>query len=112
MSRRHYYGYNRGRQGSKVFWIFLGIVAFAAIYFPFFGGNLRYQIGTFVSQIFQTIGIYLFIGGVVLLFYGLVRLKLKSMLLGGILLWVAITFVEPGLWGILTNGVSVPKGYH
>lgn len=118
MSRRDYYGYHRGRRGSKVFWVFFGIVAFAAIYFPFFGGNLRYQIGSFVSGIFEQIGTFLFYGGLILLGIGFIRMftgglkDIKLALLGVLLLWVALNFFNPGLWGIVTHGKEVPQGYH
>lgn len=118
MSRRDYYGVKRGRRGSTVFWIFFGIVAFAAIYFPFFGGNLRYQIGSTVSSIFSKIGSFLLFGGLILLSIGLIRIftggfkGIKTAVLGVMLIWVAITFFEPGIWGILTHGEAVPKGYH
>ncbi len=118
MSRRDYYSFQRGRRGSKVFWIFFGIVAFAAIYFPFFGGNLKYQIGNAVSGIFDQIGRFLFFGGLILLGIGFLRMftgsfkGIKLALLGVILLWVAINFFDPGLWGILTHGKGVSQGYH
>lgn len=118
MSRRNYYGYNRGRRGSVVFWIFFGIVSFAAIYFPFFGGNLRYLIGDFVSGIFAKIGSFLFFGGLILLGIGFIRMftggfkGIKIALLGLILVWVSLNFFDPGLWGILTHSEAVPKGYH
>lgn len=120
MSRRDYYGYRRGRRGSIVFWIFLGIVAFAAIYFPFFGGNSKYQVGSYVSGIFHNLGLCLFIGGLFFIGIGLIRMMLpkgfkpgiKMALLGGILVWIAINFFEPSLWGFITNLEPVPKGYH
>ena len=116
--RRDSYGFNRGRRGSTVFWIFFGIIAFAAIYFPFFGGNLRYQIGSFTTGIFDKIGLIFLIGGMILVGIGLIRIftgKLKGIkigLLGVILVWIALNFFDPGLWGILANGNAVPKGYH
>lgn len=118
MSRRDYYGYQRGRRGSKVFWVFFGIVAFAAIYFPFFGGNLRYQIGNFVSDLFEKIGTFILYGGLMLLGFGFFRMftgslkGVKVALLGVILIWVAINFFNPGLWGIITHGKEISQGYH
>ena len=103
MSRRDYYGYHRERRGSKVFWAFFGIVAFAAIYFPFFGGALRYQIGDFVSGIFTKIGSFLLFGGLILLGIGFIRMftgslkGVKLALLGIILIWVSLNFFNPGL---------------
>lgn len=118
MSRRDYYGYQKGKRGSKVFWIFFGIVAFVAIYFPFFGGNLRYQIGNFVSGIFDQVGLFLLFGGLILLGIGFIKMftgslkGIKLALLGVILIWVSLNFFNPGLWGIVTHGKEVPQGYH
>lgn len=115
--RRDSYGFNRSRRGSTVFWIFFGIIAFAAIYFPFFGGNLRSQIGNFTTGIFSKIGLLLFFGGLILLGIGLITIvtgKLKGIkiaLLGFILVWVAMNFFDPGLGGVLTNN-AFPRGYY
>jgi len=66
MSRYKSYGYNGRRRGSKVFWIFLAIILFGAIYYPFYGKDLRFEIGTLVSEVFNTIGALLIIIGIIL----------------------------------------------
>ena len=36
-----------------ILWFFFGFIGFIVIYFPLFGGNLRYTTGSFFSTIFK-----------------------------------------------------------
>ncbi len=118
MSRFDNYGYSRGRRGSTVLWIFVGIVAFTTLFYPFFGGNLRYGIGNFISGIFFAIGRVLFIGGIFLLMIGFVAILfsglkgIKIALLGLFLMILGSLFMEPGNFGLVSQGKPAPKGYH
>ena len=120
MSDYDSFGYTQQKRGSKVFWIITGIIAFAAIYFPFFGGNLRYTIGSRVDYILIQVGKYLFIAGLLMFGLGLLYMiisggglrGLKPMIIGFLLMAFAGWLVNPGGLGQITHGVPVPKGYH
>lgn len=124
MGKYNSFGYSQRSRGSKVFWIILGIVAFAAIYFPFFGGNLRYVVGSGVGSVFTQygaiIGKYLLIVGLLMFLFGFLNLILmggglrgvKPMILGFLLMVLATWIIDPGSLGTYTHGAPVPKGYH
>ena len=86
MSRYKSYGYNGRRRGSKVFWIFIAIILFGAIYYPFYGKNLQYQIGILVLRVFSTVGLLLIIIGFLLMGIGVLMVSaqksLKNFLIG------------------------------
>ena len=118
----HYdnYGYARGRKGSTVLWLLLGIVAFATLYYPFFGGNLKFKIGSFVEPfltffgtLFVIVGLILVGVGFILLFTSSMRKGIKLALYGFLILILGFAFVEPGSFGFISHvGKPAPKGYH
>ena len=61
MGRRYdnYGGKREKKRGSHIFWVFMGIIVFAAIFYPFFGGDLRYEIGFVVSDFLKSAGLLL-----------------------------------------------------
>ena len=120
MSRYDTYGYSQGRRGTAVFWIFFAILAFAAIYFPFFGGNLRYQVGNTVDGILTKIGNIIYVLGALLMVIGFLKLflsrggmgALRPMILGFLLLIIATWLVNPGDITTLSINQPAQKGYH
>jgi hypothetical protein len=107
------------KNGSSILWVFFGIIGFLLIYFPLFGGNLRYTTGTFFSGIFTIAGTICCTLGILLLAWGFLTLictrsfkALFIMLFGFFLLMLGSFFLEPGTLGMITDGKKVPKGYH
>ena len=104
---------------NVVFWVFFGIIGFLAIYFPFFGPNLRFQTGMMLSKVFTTVGTVLvtlgalmFIWGLLSLFCGRTSSGVKVMLLGFVMMFLGGYFINPALIGAGGTGREVPKGYH
>ncbi|MBA7643664.1 hypothetical protein ES703_51396 [subsurface metagenome] len=120
MVRYDNYGYARGRKGSTVLWLLLGIVAFATLYYPFFGGNLKFKVVSFVEPILTFFGtFFLIIGGIlvvvgfILLFTQSIGKGIKLSLYGFLLIILGLAFVEPGSFGFISHvGRPAPKGYH
>lgn len=116
MSRKDYYGFNKSRRGSTVFWIFFGIIVFAALYFPLFGGNLKYLIGSYVTGIFEKIGAILYVAGLFLMVIPVFFIRSKKFwklfFLGLAFYVLSIMFFNPRFWGVVTNLTPVSKGYH
>lgn len=113
MSRYDGYSYNRGKRGSNVFWIFVGILAFCAIYFPFFGANLRYKVGNSVGNVLTQVGGYIILFGFILIIIGIVQLIGKSglksfrpMIIGVFLIAVGTWFINPGSFATISHGAS------
>ena len=110
------------RNSRTIVFIFLGIIVFIFVFFPFYGINLRYQVGSVFSKIFDTIGmICLLIGGVetaisVLGIFMGRSVNTKTFILGIVLLWVGCwcTGAVLNLFGftIGDSGVSGNPGYH
>ena len=107
------------KRGSSILWIFFGIIGFIAIYFPLFGGNLRFTTGMYFSRIFTLAGTVCRTLGIIILAWGFLMLicthsfkSLKIMLFGFFLLILGSFFLEPGTIGVITDGKAVPKGYH
>jgi len=121
MVRYDNYGYARGRKGSTVLWLLLGIVAFATLYYPFFGGNLKFKIGSFVEPFLTFFGTFFLIVGAILIGIGFIMLfisggggkGIKLALYGFLFLILGLAFVEPGSFGFISHvGRPAPKGYH
>ena len=89
-----YYLPDQRKTSRATMYIFFGILTFILVFFPFYGINLRYQVGFVFSKIFDTIGmISLMVGGVMTLISFLSVFTGRSVntkyLIGGILLlWV------------------------
>ena len=112
-------GFRNKKGGSSILWVFFGIIGFLAIFFPFFGGNLRYTTGTHLSRIFTLAGTVCSTLGIIILAWGFLMLicthsfkSLKIMFFGFFLLMLGSLFLEPGTFGVITDGKAVPKGYH
>ena len=110
---------NKKKGGSSILWVFFGIIVFLAIYFPLFGGNLRYTTGSFFSGIFKTAGNVCCTLGILLLAWGFLTLictrsfkAISIMLFGFFLLMLGNFLLEPGTFGVISDGKVVPKGYH
>lgn len=117
MKRRNYYNYNQKRRGSKVFWIFIGIIAFAAIFFPFFGSNLVYQIQSAYSIVREIGKILCLVGSFMLVLGSFVFLFIsrkggKYILIGLILIIIGLIFIDPFNFNFYFNFSKSSKGYH
>lgn len=121
------FGYSQRRRGSKVFWIITAIIAFATIYYPFFGGSLRYEISSNVNSALTEFGSYILLAGLILFVLGVIIMfatqslsrAIRFLALGYILMVFASYFVDPGHLGIIAPpspvgapGAKPPKGYH
>ncbi len=107
------------RSPNKAFLAFLGILAFIAIYVPFFGSNLRYQTGTIFKFIFNTIGSLFLVLGITCLIINLLMIFLKKVNVGGfiisfLLLWIGAFLTDTSfmIFGIFFGGNRPPTGYH
>lgn len=101
------------------YWILFGILGFIVIYFPFFGGNLRYQMsGTlsattnYFGTIFYKIGMFVLVWGILSLFCTGGKRGISVMIIGCLILVISMYFLNPGTIGSLSGGKSLPKGYH
>jgi len=111
------------RRNSRIpVFIFLGILVFVFVFFPFYGMNLRYHVAAVFSKIFDTIGIIcLFAGGIAtsISLIGILvgrSINTKTFIIGIVLLWVGCwcTGAVLDLFGITIgdSGVSGNPGYH
>lgn len=110
---------NRKKKTNFILWFFFGFIGFIAIYFPFFGSNLRYTTGTYFSGIFKLIGTVCYTLGILVMAWGFLMLictrSLKAvsfMLFGFFLVLIGSFWLDPGTFGIITQGKAVSKGYH
>ena len=107
---------DKKKSSNWMYLIFFGIIAFLMIYFPFFGGNMRYEFGVVFSQIFITLGILMIFLGIIFILNGILSFFFKSplrgfkyLLMGIVMLTFAGYFLVPGSFGTVDG---VPKGYH
>jgi hypothetical protein len=121
MNKHKYRNYNQKNRGSKVIWIFFGIALFSLVLFPFFGQNWTYKIGSYVSQIFFTVGTVLIIGGPICMMFGILCLlskdfknAFKCMMIGMLCLFIATWLYFPGALSMFTSLGEAPlnKGYY
>ena len=110
---------NKKKKNNFILIFFFGIIGFILIYFPFFGSNLRYTTGTFFSGVFRLIGTVCYTFGVLLLAWGFLTLicfrslsAIKIMLIGFFLVLIGSFWLDPGTFGLITNGKVISKGYH
>lgn len=107
------------RNHSKLAWIFAGILGFVAIYVPFFGTNLRYQTGTVLKLIFNSIGTICLTFGPLLIAYGVIKivftkkLSVGSIFFGVLLLWIGCFLTDStfDFMGMILGRKSQPIGY-
>lgn len=111
---------NKSDKKSKVvFWVFFGIIAFLAIWFPFFGPDLRFKTSATLSKAFTSVGTILVTFGVIMFMWGMLSLfcgrtsaGVKVMVLGAVLIFLGGYFITPSLVGAGSTGKRVPRGYH
>jgi len=111
---------------TYVKWVFYGLIAFLAIFFPFFGKDLRYYLAPIFKGIFNTIfdvvGMFCVFGGIIYILLGIFglfgrRFSFGKIILGGILLWVGcwMTGFVIDFFGVTFGGEGSSlssKGYH
>jgi hypothetical protein len=106
---------------SKAFtWVFVGILAIIAIYVPFFGMNLQYQVGSFFHFVFSKLGDLCTWVGWILFGFSILgtiyskKIYLRIMAFGILLLWIGVFLTGQAfeLLGFLIGGNQPPQGYH
>ncbi|MBD3229570.1 MAG: hypothetical protein GF329_15420 [Candidatus Lokiarchaeota archaeon] len=99
--------------------IFIGILLFLAVYFPFFGNTLRYQLGGMLDTLFTFIGtVSLIMGGVnlaigVIGFFGK-KMHIGNIVIGALLLWIGcwLTGIMITIFGFTFGGSTISNpGY-
>jgi len=110
-------GKDRGRRGSQIMWIALGVFVVFFFVFPFFGSNLRYLISSSLSPL-KTIGNYLqgfgvlvIVAGIFCLFFSS-RRAIKIALVGVLILAIGLFLGNPLNLSSFFLGRSNSRGYH
>ena len=94
MAKIKYYFPNQRRTSGTIKYVFFGIIIFILVFFPFYGLNLRYQLGVVFSEIFSKIGMLCLFGGGIMLLFSFIGIftsrsvQTKYMIVGILLLWV------------------------
>ena len=108
----------RHDKGKFVFMLFFGMLGFITIYFPLFGGTLRYQTGAAFSSVFSIIGgLCNWIGwmlmgwGLLLVFAGRIG-GVVIMISGAFLLIIAGWMLNPYSIGASATGRPATPGFH
>ncbi|MFX0032570.1 MAG: hypothetical protein ACFE8E_02905 [Candidatus Hodarchaeota archaeon] len=113
-----FYGEKKRRsRGFTIF--FFGILAFIAVWVPFFGMNLQYQIGSIFYVIFTKLGEvcilagWVILGFLILLIFVTRKIYFKAMIFSIVLLWAGyfLTGQVFVLFGFQL-GINQPPGYH
>ncbi len=122
MSKSKYYLMRERRNSRSTVFIFLGIVICVFIFFPFYGINLRYQVGSTFSKIFDSIGIICLLAGGLAVSFSVLgiftgrTINTRTFIIGIVLLWVGCwcTGAVLKLFGNTIGGSSTPEnpGYH
>ncbi|MFW9941338.1 MAG: hypothetical protein ACFFFT_09875 [Candidatus Thorarchaeota archaeon] len=120
MKKEKYYILKPERNSKWTIYIFMGIIIFVVIYFPFFAINLRYQVGATFTKIFDYIGgICLMVGGAMTLISVLSLFISRSIhtrwfILGIVLLWIGCWCTESMLtiFGVAIGNEPTNPGYH
>lgn len=122
MSRKdNIYVYQEDRRKNRIFgWVFFGIFGLIAIYVPFFGINLQYQIGSLFYLIFSKLGELCMYAGWILLGFNIItvfitrKIYIKSLVFSVLLLWIGafLTGQAFDLFSLQIGGNQPPKGYH
>ena len=104
---------------SFIYWIFFAIIAFIAIYLPFFGGNLRFSLGAGFKEIFETLGTYCLTFGSAFMIFGFLMVLgtkslgyVKLMILGFLLIYISGWLIGPGIIGTEYSSPSAFHGYN
>jgi hypothetical protein len=113
-------GKGQGKKYAK--YLFYAIIAFLAIYMPFFGSELRYQLGGIFKLVFDTVGMFCVFGGVLCILLGIIgligrRFSIGYIVMGAILLWIGcwMTGITFNFFGVDFGGGSSSassRGYH
>ncbi|TXT58889.1 MAG: membrane protein of unknown function [Promethearchaeota archaeon] len=112
-------GKGQGKKYAK--YMFYAIIAFVAIYFPFFGGSeLRYKLGVVFDMIFNLLGMLCIFGGIIYILLGILgligrRIAIGKIIIGGLLLWIGcwMTGIAFNFFGVTFGGSSIGSyGYH
>lgn len=109
----------RKHKSKALTWVFVGIFAIIAVYVPFFGVNLQYQVGTFFHFIFSKLGELCIWAGWILFGFSILatissrKIYFKSMAFGILLLWIG-AFLTGQAFELLgfQIGEQPPQGYH
>ena len=123
MANQNYMVISTGEKKSKTtLYVFFGICVFILFFFPFFGLNLRYQIGTSLRLIISGMGKFclafgaLFLGVAIIGLFTRGRNWPKYLVLGLVLLWIGAwcTGVIVEFFGITIAGPNKTdgSGYH
>ncbi len=123
MSKANYYVISGGKTKKKTgVYVLFGIAVFVLFFFPFFGLTLRYQLGTFLSQIIGGLGTFSLAIGAMCLGIGIIgvftnlRHWPKYVMIGIVLLWIGAwcTGVIVEFFGITIGGPDKTggSGYH
>jgi hypothetical protein len=117
-----YFDKGEGRKGGhrRYILIFMAILVFIAFFMPIFGDTLRYQASHLFQEIFNTVGSFAKIAGIVLIGFGFLsiflgrRIKVSALLFGALLLWIGcfLTYTPFTLFGFNFGGSQPPIGYH
>jgi choline-glycine betaine transporter len=106
---------------KSVFLVFLGIILFITLYYPFMGQTLRYDFGRVFSYIFDVAGTACLYFGMIFLMLGILNFfgkrplsGLGMILLGIMMLSFATYLLYPSTFGAGNSGIGKPasKGYH
>ncbi|MFW9894839.1 MAG: hypothetical protein ACFFD7_03460 [Candidatus Thorarchaeota archaeon] len=122
MKKEKYYliGYQT-KPSRWIYFTFFFLIVFILVFFPFYGMNLRYQIGYILNRIFDMIGwASLFIGAIMVLisilgiFMGGRSLRIHYLIIGVVLLWVGCwcTGVVVDIFGLTIGNERASGGYH
>lgn len=94
MSRSNYYHNQEEKSSNTIIIILFGLVVFIFLFFPFFGGELKYHLGSMFSKIIDIIGTLSFTIGGLFFIVGVIEIFaqsgkwIRNIIVGVVLLWV------------------------
>ena len=120
MKKETYYLPGYQKKSRTMTLIIIGIIFFVGVLFPFIAVNLRYQVGSIFSKIFDSIGtLCMIFGGILTLFSVLSIFFQKSFrsryfIMGIVLLWVGCwcTGAVIEIFGFTIGNEHATGGYH
>ncbi len=111
--------YETKSKANIIFWAFFGIIAFITIYFPLYGGSLRFETGSLISQVLDVFGQGCRVIGFLFMIWGLFGLLCGSksravslMIMGFMLFMISSYIINPGSVFYAINDKELPAGYH